>query len=86
MYIPNLADAKRWNDSDERWTLIVDEFAAEANEAIYAHTVGQNPERLIYDAGYERVDDIEEAFVALLQEAGISVRDILPFEHKALRD
>tara|TARA_R110000751_G_scaffold159125_1_gene264849 strand:+ start:316 stop:504 length:189 start_codon:yes stop_codon:yes gene_type:complete len=60
MYIPNLADAKRWNYSDERWTLIVDEFAAEANEAIYAD-----------DAGYERVDNIEDAFVALLQEAGI---------------
>ena len=59
MYIPNLADAKRWNDSDERWTLIVDELAADT-EAIYAD-----------DAGYDRVDNIEDAFVALLQEAGI---------------
>ena len=57
MYIPNLADAKRWNDvevkyrqgEDEQWTLITEVFAAEAN----------------------RVVDIEDAFVALLQEAGI---------------
>ena len=76
MYIPNLADAKRWNDSDEQWTLITDEFAAEANEAIYAH----RPHH------HDRVDDIEEAFIALLQEAGISVGDILRFEHKDLRD
>ena len=86
MYIPNLADAKRWNDSDEQWTLIVDEFAAEANEAIYAHS-GFSGGPISDDAGYDRVDDIEEAFVTLLQEASISVRDNdLPFEHKDLRD